>query len=130
MKRCREVKQQVNVPLQVPLSFPGFSDSKESACSAGDLASIPGLGRSPEEGKGYPLQYSGLENFGVAKSQTRLSDLHFPALVWHVTGTTARIILPAPFSVHRAANNSIALQETFLAPLHLHPTRIQLFPRA
>ena len=61
MKRCREIKQQVNVPLQVPLSFPGFSDSKESACSAGDLASIPGLGRSPGEGNGNPLQYSCLE---------------------------------------------------------------------
>ena len=46
------------------------------------LGSIPGLGRSPGEGKGYPLQYSGLENsmdtvHGVAKSQTELSDLHF-----------------------------------------------------
>ena len=50
---------------------------------AGDLGSIPGLGRSPGEGKGYPLQYSGLENskgcivHGVAKSWTRLSDFHF-----------------------------------------------------
>ena len=43
----------------------------------GDLGSIPGLGRSPGEGKGYPLQYSGLENSGVAKSRTRLSDFHF-----------------------------------------------------
>ena len=49
----------------------------------GDLGSIPGLGRSHGEGKGYPLQYSGLENtmdgivHGVAKSQTRLSDFHF-----------------------------------------------------
>ena len=42
--------------------FPGGSAVKESACSAGDLGSIPGLGRSPGEGKGYPLQYSGLEN--------------------------------------------------------------------
>ena len=41
--------------------FPGGSDSKESACNAGDLGSIPGLRRSPGEGKGYPLQYSGLE---------------------------------------------------------------------
>ena len=41
---------------------PGGSDGKESACSARDLGLIPGLGRSPEEGKGYPLQYSGLEN--------------------------------------------------------------------
>ena len=38
------------------------SDGKESACNAGDLGLIPGLGRSPEEGNGYPLQYSGLEN--------------------------------------------------------------------
>jgi len=43
----------------------GFADSsagKESACNAGDLGSIPGLGRFAGEGKGYPLQYSGLEN--------------------------------------------------------------------
>ena len=38
------------------------SDSKESACNVGDLGSIPGLGRSPGEGNGYPLQYSCLEN--------------------------------------------------------------------
>ena len=50
---------------------------------AGDLGSIPGLGRFPGAGKGYPLQYSGLENsmdytvHGVVKSQTRLSDFHF-----------------------------------------------------
>ena len=42
--------------------FPGGSDSKESACNAGDLVLIPGLGRSPEEGNGNPLQYSCLEN--------------------------------------------------------------------
>ena len=64
----------------------GFSDGsngKESACNAGDVCSIPGLGRSLGEGKGYPLQYSGLENsmdcivHGVAKNWTRLSDFHF-----------------------------------------------------
>ena len=43
------------------LGFPGGSDSKESACNAGDLASIPGLGRSPGEGNGNPFQYSCLE---------------------------------------------------------------------
>ena len=42
--------------------FPGGSAGKDSACSVGDLSSIPGLGRSPGEGNGYPLQYSGLEN--------------------------------------------------------------------
>ena len=61
-------------------------DSKESACNVGDLGSIPGLGRSPREGKGYPLQHSGLKNsidcivHGVAKSQTRLSNFHFTSL--------------------------------------------------
>ena len=59
------------------------SAGEESACSVGDLGSIPGLGRSPGEGKGYPLRYSGLENsmdcivHGVAKSWTQLSHLHF-----------------------------------------------------
>ena len=42
--------------------FPGGSDGKESTCNAGDLGSISGSGRSPGGGKGYPLQYSGLEN--------------------------------------------------------------------
>ena len=55
--------------------FPGGSAGKESACNAGDLTLIPELGRLPGEGKGYPLQYSGLENsmsivHGVAKSWT------------------------------------------------------------
>ena len=65
------------------MGFPCSSAGKESACSAGDLGSIPGLGRSLGEGKGYPVQYSGLENsmdytvHGVAKSQTQLSDFHF-----------------------------------------------------
>ena len=42
--------------------FSGGSDGIESTCNEGDLGSVPGLGRSPGEGKGYPLQYSGLEN--------------------------------------------------------------------
>ena len=45
------------------MDFPGGSDSKQSACNAEDPDSIPGLGRSPAEGNGYPLQYSCLENF-------------------------------------------------------------------
>ena len=70
-------------PHMDALGFPWGSAGKESACNAGDLDSIPGLGRSPGEGKGYPLQYSGLENsmdcivHWVAKSRTRLSDFHF-----------------------------------------------------
>ena len=66
----------------VLLGFPCGSAGKESACNAGDLGSIPGLGSSPGEVIGYTLQYSGLENsmdytvHGVSKSQTRLSDFH------------------------------------------------------
>ena len=48
------------LPTPVFLGFPCGSAGKESTCNAGDLGSIPGLGRSPGEGKGYPLQYSGL----------------------------------------------------------------------
>ena len=65
------------------LGLPCGSAVKESACSVGDLGSIPGLGRSSGEEKGYPLQYSGLENsvdcivLGVAKSGTLLSNFHF-----------------------------------------------------
>ena len=44
------------------MDFPGGLESKASACNRGDLGSIPGLGRSPGEGNGNPLQYSGLEN--------------------------------------------------------------------
>ena len=68
------------------MGFPESSVGKESACNAGDPGSIPGLGRSPGEGKGYPVQYSGLENsmgctvHGVAKSDTTepLSTTVFP----------------------------------------------------
>ena len=66
--------------------FLGGSAGKESACNVGDLGSIPGLGRSPGKGNGYPFQYSGLENsmdstvHGVPKSWTPLSNFHFHTL--------------------------------------------------
>ena len=90
------------------MGFPCGSAGKESARNVGDLGSIPGLGRSPGEGKGSPLRYSGLENstdrvvHGVAKSRTRLGDFtftfHFHALeeemathssvlAWRIPGT-------------------------------------------
>ena len=68
---------------QILYCFVHSSVGKESACSVGDPGSILGLGRSPGEGVGYPLQYSGLENSmncrvsGATKSQTRLSNCHF-----------------------------------------------------
>ena len=48
--------------MQVFLGFPGGSAGQESTCNAGDLGLIPGLGRSPGEGKGYSFQYYGLDN--------------------------------------------------------------------
>ena len=66
------------LPTPVFLGFSYSSAGKESACNAGGLGLIPGLGRSPGEGKGYPLQYSGLENsmecivHGIAPSWTSL----------------------------------------------------------
>ena len=59
--------------LRLVQSFPGGSAGKESACNAGDLGSIPELGRSPGEGKSCPLQYSGLEN----PMDSQLTDFHF-----------------------------------------------------
>ena len=70
------------LPTPVLLGLPCGSARKECTCNVGDLGSIPGLGRSPGEGKGYPLQCSGLENsmgcvaYAVAKSLTRLSGFH------------------------------------------------------
>ena len=68
------------------LGFPGNSVGKESTCNVGDLDSIPGLHRSPREGKGYPHRYSGLENSmdylqGVKESCTWLSNFHFHNLL-------------------------------------------------
>ena len=85
--------------------FPGGSAGKESACNAGDLGSIPGLGRSPGERKGSPLQYSGLENsmdgivHAVTKSRTQLSDFHNIPL--YICTTTS-------LSIHLLMNISVA----------------------
>ena len=78
-------KSEIRTLPNATLGFPGGSLSKESACNAGDLSPIPGLGRSPGEGHGNPLQYSCLENpmnrgawqaavHVVAKSWTQLSE--------------------------------------------------------
>ena len=90
------------LPLPRKEGFPCGSAGKESACNVEDLGSIPGLGRSPGEGRGYPLQYSGLESsmdcivHGVAKSQTRLSNFHFHfakqrrvSMAFHLTEQTS-----------------------------------------
>ena len=76
------------LPTPVFLGFLGGSAGKNTARNVGDLDSIPGLGQSPGEGNGYPLQYPGLENsmdyivHGVTISRTRLGD--FPLSLLHV----------------------------------------------
>ena len=95
------------LPTPVFLGFPCGSAGKESACNAGDLGSIPRLGRSTGEGKGYPLQYSGLENsmdcivYGVTKSQTRRSDFHFQYMNWNMGFTcTCNQFLFVDYLIH------------------------------
>ena len=82
----RSPGERERLPAPVFLGFPGGLAGKESVCNVGDLGSILGLEISPGEGKGYPLQYSGLENsmdcivHGVAKGWMQLSDFHFTSL--------------------------------------------------
>ena len=84
------------LPIRVFLGFPCGSAGKESACNAGDLSSITGLERSAGEGKGYPLQYSGLESsmdcivHRVRNSRTGLNDFHFH---FHLDGTIVNSIV-------------------------------------
>ena len=94
------------------LGFPCGWAVKESACNVGDLGSIPGLGRSPGEGKGYPLQYSGLENsmnyivHGVTKNQTKnwqflnmdtsvcekLKNLFLDIVIWYFNDSLNKLV--------------------------------------
>jgi len=60
--------------LSLLWDFPGSSAGKESSCTVRDLGSIPELGKSPGEGNGYPLQYSGLENSMDCISQSKESN--------------------------------------------------------
>ena len=85
---------------RITWGFPCGSAGKESACNAGDLGLIPGLGRFPGERYGYPLQYSSLKNsvgcivHGVTKSWTQLSDCHVQVLLMIRPRTGAESLLP------------------------------------
>ena len=115
--------------------FPHSSVGKESTFNAGDLGSIPGLGRSPGERKGRLLQYSGLENsmhytvHGVAKSPTRLSDFHFqvyPLYLW--AKATAFFALLCVSSVNPAFN--AVPTDCSVVPAHRqHPKLLHLESR-
>ena len=110
------------LPTPVFLGFPGGSASKESACNVGDLGSVLGLGRSPEEGNGYPLQYSGLETsmdciaHGVAKSRTRLSDITFSFCeAAAVVPSLAILLSPIPQLIHSLHSYStVSLRQPWL----------------
>ena len=115
------------------MHFPGGSDSKESACNAGNLGSIPGLGRSPGEGNGNPLQYSCLENPkdrrawqatvpGVEKSWTQLSDFTFTFLcpqiltiTWQSLSNPNQALIP-PYVERPALNQSPRPPKSWLCP--------------
>ena len=82
-KRHSQEKHEFSLEHSHKQGFPDSSVGRESACNAGNPGSIPGSGRSPGEGNGYPLQCSGLENsvdcvvHGFTKSWTQLSEFHF-----------------------------------------------------
>ena len=90
-------------PILISKGFPGGAEVKASACNVGDLGSIPGLGRSPGEGNGNPLQYSCLENpidggawwatVHGSQSRTRLSDFTFTFIL--ISTSAADICLKA-----------------------------------
>ena len=87
--------------------FPGGSAGKEFTCNAGDPGLIPGLGRSPGEGNGYPLQYSGLENsmdcivHGIARvghDWATFTFSFFLLIPWHVSLPSEALIPSSSFS--------------------------------
>ena len=87
LKKKKQIFIKIVLKYVLTLGFPDSSIVKESACNAGDLGSIAGLGKYPGEGKGYPLQYSDLENsmdcivHGVTESWTQLRDFHFQSFI-------------------------------------------------
>ena len=108
------------------MGFPWVSAGKESACNAGDLGSITGLGRPPGQGKGYPLQYSGLENsidcivHGVTKSQTQLRDYHFHFLS---SGMLTNLVSPGTF--HKPAKQQRASWQIIITFLQMDNGSLQ-----
>jgi len=107
-----------NLCLTVKLGFPGGAAGKESACSAGDLGLIPGLGRSPREWNRYPLQYSGLKNSMdciVHRDRKELDMTEQLSLYSHAC------TLPLPFSqtshtILRILSHTFSVPKLFLRP--------------
>ena len=97
--------------------FPGGSDGKESACNAGDLGLIPGLGRSPGEGNGNPLQYSCLEN-STDRGVWQVT-VHGPTQSWTRLSTT---------HTYKASGSAIRIWIQFYEPLSLQTRSLMSFP--
>ena len=113
------------LPTPVFLGFPCGSAGKESICNVGDLCLIPELGRSPGEGKDYPLQYSGLEIsmdyivHGVTKSQTGLSNFHFSHMV---VGTFVRSEGPGGLQSQYPQEQPSTFQDLYLRIPNFFPS--------
>ena len=96
------------------------SAGKESACNVGDLGLIPGLGRSPGEGKSYPFQYSGLENsmdcivLWVSKSRTGPSNFHFHCILYTIDLLRYETFWGAFIKLHHANNKMYMLKLTII----------------
>ena len=93
----RSAGEGIGYPTPVFLGFLCSSAGKESACNAGDLGSMPGLG-SPREGKGYPLQYSGLENSMDYVGSQRVG--HDQATFTFARGSLTRLTLKGNLNVY------------------------------
>ena len=119
------------------MGFPGDLDGKESACNAGDLGSIPGLGRSPGEGNGYPLQYSCLENSkdrGVWKAivtwvtkeldRTEQLTLTYSCIDGHLF----LIFLSASFSCLSYSLSTVDVPSTVNSSNNINISSLTLFP--
>ena len=123
--RVRKICQRRDrLPTLVFLGFPCVLAGKEAICNGGDLGSIPWLGRSPGEGKGYPLQCSCLENprdggawwaaiCGVAQSQTRQREFHFYLLLGRKAMTNL---------------DSILKSRNIILPTKIHLVKAMVFP--
>jgi len=129
-----------SLPTPVFLGFPCDSAGKESACNAGDLGSVPGLGRSPEGGKGYPLQYSGLdgpwgrkesdmtEQLKQKKSKRYYSTLKFQepnilVLYMKLASSNDRMTAVTVFLKYEHLENRSYVELIFINPSHLEKHR-------
>ena len=120
---------------RISRNHPCGSAGKGPTCNAGDLGSIPGLGRSPGEGKGYPLQYSGLENsmdcvaHGVVKSRTRRSNFHFRGIILPTWARGWRLIAGPRWPGRPLADRACSRAGARLGPWALAQPAAALPPR-